>query len=101
MLSLEGALAVKRMLTEGVPVREISRQTGVSRATIGRIRAGTWSEARARQTESGVRSVGGVALPVMNAAHEWCGGCRAMVKMPCLACQVRAIPRLLTNERSE
>ena len=75
---------IKRLLREGgLSQRKIARRLAVSRGTVNAIALGKRPECKSRRTEAGedfFPPTGPVAR---------CRGCGAMVRMPCLACQIR------------
>ena len=79
---------VKRLLREGnLSQRKISRQAGVSRGTVNAIARRKRPDCEARRRGHRDDFVGPNGRPAR------CPGCGGMVRMPCLACRVRAIKR--------
>jgi hypothetical protein len=77
---------IQRLLTEGrLSQRKIARKVGVSRGTVGAIARQERPFDRAGQPEPEENARAAGAPPAR------CGTCGGMVRMPCLACRVRAI----------
>ncbi len=77
---------INRLLDEKrLSQRRISLRVGVSRGTVNAIARGTRPDYGTRRKQPGDEFLPPTGLP------ERCPGCGAMVRMPCLACRVRAI----------
>ncbi len=87
MLALQVVDEIQRMLAEGRwSQRKIARRVGVSRGTVNAI-------ARGKRPDHGARRQGeddGVAWEGPPARCPICGG---LVRMPCLACRIRAMQK--------
>ncbi len=85
-IHLEKAEAILEAVRSGTRKTEVARSFGVSVEIVGRIASGQWftvyrkREARRRFKETGN-------------AYERCPLCKHLVKMPCLYCEVRVLPR--------
>ncbi len=97
MLALEKIKEVERLLAQGTySQRQISRLTGVSRATIGGIASGRRPdyEAMVREKQLEDQPPGPLAR---------CPGCGGLVYTPCRLCRVRALKekenQVLRNRR--
>jgi len=79
---------VKRLLREAnLSQRKIARQAGVSRGTVNAIAQGKRPDCEARRRGHRDDFVTPSGRPAR------CPGCGGMVRMPCLACRVRAMKR--------
>jgi len=88
---IEAALAdeIRRLLAEGrLSQRKIALRTGVSRGTVNAIALGK-RVLRNRRREAAEE------FPPLDGPASRCPSCGAMVRMPCLACRLRAEQRRL------
>jgi len=86
MLSPDRVEQVRRMLAAGeLSLREIARRTGVSRGTVSNIAHGRTNPVRRRKTTTADDSPWPEDSP-----YGRCPTCGALVRIPCLACRVRA-----------
>ncbi len=79
---------IRALLTQGeLSQRKIAVQTGVSRGTVNAIAQGKRPEGAVRRQRQHRDFVPPGGLP------RRCPSCGALVQMPCLACQLRAMKR--------
>lgn len=77
---------------KSISLRSIARSVGISHETVRIIQNGRWSGYHTTPSTLNPQELskgGAVVLPNMMAAYVWCDECRAWVKPPCLACQIR------------
>ena len=92
MLSPTMVGEVRSLLAKGLPQRQIARQLGVSRGTVGAIAAGKHPcQDPARTAARAEREA--LERPVCENIVARCPGCGATVRMPCLACRLRGDDR--------
>jgi DNA-binding XRE family transcriptional regulator len=86
VLSLEIIQEVKRMLDKGeYSQRKIAQILDISRGTVNAIASGKRGLHGAESEKN---------LPLSRLTPERCGGCGALVYMPCVLCQARAYREL-------
>ena len=85
MIALAVEEEIRRLLGEGeLPQRAIARKLGISRGTVGAIARGKRPDYTRRSRQETRDSV------FVDGPVRRCLTCGARVKMPCLACRVRA-----------
>lgn len=82
MVCAEKALEVSGLLARGLSQRRAAERARVSRGTVAAIARGVHASQR--------RSAGECAAVQWGGVYERCPECGGMVRLPCLACQVRA-----------
>ena len=93
---------ILHLLGSGLTQRAVARQLGVSRSTIVSIVSGEWTRKdreslqRLHNRLMGKDEATGIIYPREDTPYTRCPTCRALVKMPCLRCQIAALP---TNRR--
>lgn len=86
MIAPEMILEIKRCLATGkLSQRQIARQTGISRATVGAIASGKRPEYQPRPRDDEPDRPTG--------PPERCPGCGGRVYLPCRLCRIRAVKR--------
>lgn len=79
----------------------ISQRTGVAKGSVARIASGAWQADQRRREQRAERrrqaaSTPPASSPIRFPSHTHkvkCGQCGAVVFAPCLACQIRALPK--------
>jgi len=90
MLSKAEVDQIMGMLNEDTPIPNIAQQLNISKGTVYDVKNGNHRYTRPASDSSGDQEFS-IHYPHAKAAYQWCGGCRARVKMPCLVCQIRKL----------
>lgn len=96
-LSDERQRLIQSLEQAGYSHRRIAREVQVNRNTVknvleGKLRGSYGGSVEIPETRASfIRD--GIIYPDMGAENVWCNECRAWIKPPCLACQVRRIVR--------
>ena len=78
MLRRQTVQKVLRLLSEGVPIRQVARTIGVSRVTVQTIHRGTHASYRRDPTPRDTKG-----------EIHFCERCHVLVEFPCVACAIR------------
>jgi hypothetical protein len=85
MLALEKVRQIEQLLADGeLSQRQIARRAGVSRGSVATIALGRRPDYEALRREKAEREI-----PAPSGPPRRCPTCRALVRMPCVACRVR------------
>lgn len=88
MIAPDVVSRIRELLRGGrVSQRKIAQQVGVSRGTVNAIACGRRPDYTARRDDNGWE------VPAASGPSMRCPGCGGLVRMPCLACRVRAMRR--------
>jgi hypothetical protein len=86
MLAVTVVEEVQRLLNQGLSQREVARKVGVSRGTVHAIASGKRLPLDPRRPHSADEP-----MEFPDGPTQRCPQCGSRVKMPCLACRVRAL----------